>query len=291
MLPFAIYFAYVHTMPTYGDNSIAGTIRYKIDLIKDTEGERIILVGGSSSPYGTVCEEFEKAFNRPCINIGATAYLGWEFYMNILDSYAREGDVVVLAPEHILLKDDAVGHITVLTGIGEKKEAWKHVPLSYYPGLFMAHFQYTKFRIEYADRSPNGAIHSHFGPKGDVILERESELEEGFRSEDMILLKPELIYNKNLKLINKFNKKAEEKGITVLFAFAPVDELAIESSDEENKAFETAVVNKLDIPVVLDLETSMMEGKYFYDSNNHLTTAGAQIYTANLIEGLKAFIS
>lgn len=290
-LPFMIYFMYVHSMPSYGDNSIAGTIRYKIDLIKETEGERIILVGGSSSPYGTICDEFERAFDRPCINIGATAYLGWELYINILDSYARPGDVVVLAPEHILLKDDAVGHITVLTGIGESKDAWKHVPLRYYPGLFTAHFQYTKFRIEYSDRSPNGAIHSHFGPKGDVVIERESVLPEGYNDDDMISLKPELIYKRNLKLINKFSHKAAEKGITVLFAFAPVDELAIESTDEQNKAFENAVTEYIDIPCILDLDTSIMPGEFFYDSNNHLTSAGSEIYTAEMIKGLRPFIS
>ena len=291
IIPFAIYYGYIRSFPSYGDKSIGATIRYKIDLIQQTEGERIILVGGSSSPYGTICDEFEKIFDKPCINIGATAYLGLEYYINILDAYAREGDIVVLAPEHILYKGQSVDYCTMWISVGDDLDALRLIPISYYAGMFSAFKDYSALRKNSNDNATQGQINSHFGPKGDVIIERERLLESGYNIQDIIYLDKEQICWDNLKLINDFCKKAERKDISVYMAFAPVNKLAIATDNEENTAFEKAIREYINAEFLVDLDTSIMAGEYFYDSNNHLTTAGAKIYTANMIDGLKEYIS
>lgn len=79
----------------------------------------------------------------------------------------------------------------------------------------------------------------------------------------------------------------ERRKITVLFAFAPADRLAVVSDEEETADFAQGVEELLEIPVILPLSKAMMEGAYFYNSNNHLTTEGAQINTQNLIDGIR----
>lgn len=290
-LPFAIYAGYVYSLTPYGDGSIGATIRYKIDLLKETEGERIILVGGSSSPYGTICEDFEEVFDKPCINIGATAYLGLEYYINILENHARKGDTVVIGPEHILLQAESIDYTTVWIAIGEDWDAISLLPVSYYSGLFSTFKNYSGLRIADKDVPYGVRIHPYFGPKGDVIIERESILQSGYNREDIVQLSEDKIYWDNLDLINKFTRFAAKKGITVCFAFAPLNRLAVSSSDEQNRLFASSISDYIEAPIVVDFDTSIMNCEYFYDSNNHLTSAGAKIYTANMIEGLKKVLS
>lgn len=287
VMPFVLFFAYIHTLPSYGDKSIGATIRYKIDLIEQTEGERVILVGGSSSPYGTICTDIEKELERPCINIGATAYLGLEYYINILEKYSKPGDIIVIAPEHMLLMGESIDYTTMWISVGSDIDAIKCVPYSYYSGMFSSFYDYSKLRYDNRNKEENNGIHDHFGPKGDVVIGRESLLASGYNTQDIITFSSEKIFYDNLDLINRFYKKAEEQNIKVFFAYAPVDKLAIASSKESNMQFEHAVSEYVNTPVILDFETAVMEAEYFYDTNNHLTSEGAKIYTANLIEGLK----
>ena len=286
-MPFVLFFTYIHSLPSYGDKSIGATIRYKIDLIQQTEGERIILVGGSSSPYGTICSEIETELERTCINIGATAYLGLEYYINILEKYSKSGDIIVIAPEHMLLMGESIDYTTMWISVGSDIDAIKCVPYNYYSGMFSSFYGYSKLRYDSRNKEQSHGIHDHFGPKGDVVIEREALLASGYNTQDIITFSSDKIFYENLDRINKFYKKAKEQNIKVFFAFAPVDQLAISSSKEANEQFEQAVREYINTPVVLDFDTAVMEAEYFYDTNNHLTSEGAKIYTANLIEGLK----
>ncbi|MEG0180091.1 MAG: hypothetical protein RR654_11115, partial [Oscillospiraceae bacterium] len=145
-VPFAILFFYVQSLPSIHNKSIGATIRYKIELVKNTAQDtpRIILVGGSSSPYGTICSEFTKEFNLPCINIGATAYLGLEYYISAINKYARKGDIVIFAPETIILRDKNIDYFTMWTSVDNDKAALKCIPLSYYPGMAFSFLEYSK---------------------------------------------------------------------------------------------------------------------------------------------------
>ena len=112
-------------------------------------------------------------------------------------------------------------------------------------------------------------------------------LENGYVSGDPIDFSPERLYAENLERINRFAEKMERREITVLFAFAPADRLAVVSDEEETADFAQRVEELLEIPVILPLSKAMMEGEYFYNSNNHLTTEGAQSNTQNLIDGIR----
>ncbi len=285
-LPFALWVGILLAIPDHRGGSIAATIRYKADLMQTAEGPRVIFAGGSSSPYGTICAEVAQQLDCNAICVGATAYLGLPFYLQMLETYAEEGDVIVLAPEHSLLTGEAVDYSLVWEGAGRDPDVWRCVPASYLPGLFSSTAEYFKLKLE-ALSSGAGGYNEAFGPLGDVTLHREPLLASGYMEGDPIDLSPERIYAENLERINRFAKKMSRRGVTVLFAFAPTDRLAVVSSGEKTQAFAQAVGDALEIPVMLPLSKALMGGEYFYDSNNHLTTEGAQINTQNLIAGLR----
>ena len=286
-LPFALWIGVLLAIPDHRGGSIAATIRYKADLMQSTEGPRVIFAGGSSSPYGTVCAEVARQLDCNAICVGATAYLGLPFYLRLLEVYTEEGDVIVLAPEHSLLTGASVDYSLVWEGAGQDPDVWRCVPLSYLPGLFSTTAEYFKLKLE-ALSSGAGGYNEAFGPLGDVILYREPMLASGYVVGDPIDLSPDGLYAENLNRINRFAEKMSRRGITVFFAFAPTDRLAVVSGEEETAAFAQAVEDALEVPVILPLSEALMEGKYFYNSNNHLTTEGALINTQNLIDGLRA---
>jgi len=65
-----------------------------------TSPSRIFLVGGSGVPFGFDSPRLERAFQRTVVNLGITAGLGIEFFLNEVGQLARPGDWIVLSPEY-----------------------------------------------------------------------------------------------------------------------------------------------------------------------------------------------
>ena len=283
----AMFFVYVQSKPNIYADSLLGTVRYKVELIRDTPSPRIILVGGSSSPYGTVTADFEKAFGMPCINVGVTAYFGVDYYISMLNKYTRAGDIVIFAPEHISLRAQNVDYNTLWFAIGNHSPSLALVPLRYYPGMAFSYLSYAKEKLEILSWGEGkNERHKDFGPNGDVIAQRTTLLESGYNRDDIVTLNGDTPCNKTMRVLNRYYRKAQKNGVRAFFAFAPLDVLAVTSTEEEIAAYEAAIVDKLDMPVLGTVKQHLFGGEYFYDSNNHLTSEGAKANTALLIEAL-----
>ena len=99
----AAYFCYVQSLPAMYRGSLMGSVLAKQETLRGTEGARILVVGGSSVPYAIECETVAEQTGMPCIALGATAYLGIEYYLSLLHDELHEGDIVVIAPEFTML--------------------------------------------------------------------------------------------------------------------------------------------------------------------------------------------
>ena len=73
-----------------------------------------------------------------------------------------------------------------------------------------------------------------------------------------------------------------------MFAFPPVDKLAVISDENELAGLESYLRDEINAGFLNTLNDSLMEGQYFYNSNNHLTTEGEEIYTETLIRALRS---
>lgn len=301
-LPFALFIGAMFFVPDRFTGTLPGTLHYKIDLLQNTPGRRIIFAGGSASPYGIVCRDVEQATGRPTLCIGVTAYLGLDYYLKLLDRHARAGDTVVLMLENLLLRDVGTDYMVLWQAIGTDPDAWAAVPWAQWPGLTATAFRYGLQRIpegwsplraglrlaRYDTETEMGPHDPDFGPRGDVTLPRTALLASGYNTQDLIYLHGGAASEKALKMLQRFIARMQGRGVQVLFAHAPLDALCLTSDQNQNAAYGAAVEAALGVPVLVPMEEAVMPGEYFYDSNNHLTSEGAALYTARLLPRLLA---
>ncbi|MEJ7736755.1 MAG: hypothetical protein WKF97_04945 [Chitinophagaceae bacterium] len=72
----------------------------KNDLLANTPGPRIILVGGSNVSFGINSKILKDSLNLNPVNTALHAGIGLKFMLNSTIDYVRENDIVVLSPEY-----------------------------------------------------------------------------------------------------------------------------------------------------------------------------------------------
>lgn len=288
------YFAYVQSLPAMYRKSLMGSVYVRWQLVRDTEGPRVIVVGGSSVPYSIECETVAEAAGMPCIAMGATAYLGMEYYLALIDDSLHEGDVVVLAPEFTML-EDSVGYSLVWMAVENSPELIRRLPVRYLPSMALSFYEYGReklslYRSEGAPDKTPGQLFAEagFGPWGDVITPRESLLESGYDRNNTLAPDASSLSDAFVRAVNRFCSRARDAGATVVMTWAPFDELAFTGSEEDLDGLEARLKSEIDAVYAGSLRDCLLPGELFYDSNNHLTSEGARLRTQALLRDLAA---
>ena len=70
------------------------------------EGERVLVMGGSSVLFGVDTDELSRLLGKPAVNLGMHAGMGGLALLGYADSYSRPGDLLVISLEPDLLEGD-----------------------------------------------------------------------------------------------------------------------------------------------------------------------------------------
>ena len=98
-LPFAALGAVGFLLPAQFEKTFLGEFDNRVEELYATEGEKIVIIGGSSVSFGVDAELLEETLGRPVINFGLYATLGTKAMMDFSLDAIGEGDIVILAPE------------------------------------------------------------------------------------------------------------------------------------------------------------------------------------------------
>ncbi len=288
------YFCWVQSLPAMFRGSLMGSILIKHQLAQDTPGARILVVGGSSVPYSIQCETIQQQTGMPCIAMGATAYLGLEYYLSLLEDDLHQGDLVILAPEIAMLQDQ-ISYSTTWTAVENDPGLLAAVPLSYWPDMIANYYTYSRQKLDlYRQKgapaqSPLEEYQAFgFGPWGDLPEPRETLLESGYDKNNILTLTGDDLAPRVSRAIQAFAKKAQAAGARVVLTWAPFDELAYTGTDAQLDALQAQLEQQTGLVYLGSLAESMLPGELFYDSNNHLTSEGATLRTETLLEDLSA---
>ena len=83
-------------LPEQFGDTFMGELKYKYERLEQTEGKRIIFIGGSGTAFGYDCELTENLLKEyQTVNFGMYAGLGIRAVLDLSEDFIRNEDIVL----------------------------------------------------------------------------------------------------------------------------------------------------------------------------------------------------
>ena len=266
--------------------------------LADSQGKRLILVGGSSVAFGIDVALLEHmlaqyGYEYTVCPLGLYAAVGTSAMVELAQGQLRAGDIMVLAPEPT---DE-----TLSTYFGASAY-WKCAEES--PDLLAANsaqrsalagnyisFLQERVSICLSGQFPQGEgayTKSAFEENGNMNFYRAGNaMILGWDTGAPVDLAAVSISSDFAQQVNDCCEIARKRGAAVYFSFSPVNQSAIEGDAEAGAAaYFRVCLDAFDCPIISDPNRYILDSGWFYDSNFHLNSAGAVLRTCLLAEDL-----
>jgi len=296
------------TDPVYS-GTYYDTFPDKMDYLMSKENEKkIVLFSGSSTRFGFDSPMIEEAFDCAVCNMGVFAYTGALAQLDMITDFMQEGDILVHTPEFDAAKrqfcSDKKIDAVLFYMCESNYDLLRLLDLREYTDVNGALHTYLSERTKLSGKS-YAQIPSMFDEDGNPV-DTPSYNEEG----DYIVYRPDSdedtpIYNLPVEYtvsafpketyIDSYNEvcgKILSLGIHMVFDYAPRNRLALSESStpEARSELESYLEENILIPIIGNMEDSLVSGKILYGTDNHLSTNGVQIRTEQFIENLKKYM-
>ena len=87
-------------LPSVYEDTFLGEMKYKIKRLKETDGKRIVLIGGSGVPFGVRSDLIEKYLPEyKVVDFGMYASLGSDVMLDFAKARINQGDIIIFMPE------------------------------------------------------------------------------------------------------------------------------------------------------------------------------------------------
>lgn len=285
-------------LPVQFGDTFMGELKSKYERLKETSGKRIVLVGGSGVAFdcdSALMDDFFPSYE--IVNFGMYAGLGTKAVMNLSENYIHEGDIVILSPEQSeqtfsdyfngeYMWQAADGAFGMLRDL--KSENFEAM-LGNFPRFALEKLNY----IMKGQKPQTDSIYQKksFNTYGDIELNtcRENILPNGYDVNQKVRFTEDVVQPEFMDYMNDWAKRLEKKGAVVWYRYCPVNKLSVEDMDDL-AAYDVFLRQKLDFPVIGNLENSLMEAEWFFDTNFHLNQPGKEVNTVQLIRDMKAML-
>ena len=291
LFPFAVA---VLAPPVYS-NTFVGVLDEKVERLASIEEKKIVVIGGSSVAFGLDSALMEEHLGMPVVNFGLYAAIGTKAMLDLSLPHIGEGDIVVLAPEtdaqtlslyfhgENMWKavDDAPSLVLNLPSENQKEML----------GSIYAHAA-DKLSVLLSERpDPAGVYNSKsFNAYGDVSYPRAQNVMTLYYDPNTpISPDPSIVSEDFIAYVNEYISHCEEKGASVYYSFAPMNEAALAPSanEESLQAFADYLKKEIHCEQISLIDSYILDPAYFYDTNYHLNDVGVILRTKNLIEDIR----
>ena len=300
LLP-ALLLAVGASLPSLYGESYYAELAPLTERLDRADGNKIVLIGGSNIAFGVDVELLErlladKGYDYTVCPYGLYAAVGCSAMLSLSERALKKGDLVILAVEptdetmstyfgasaFLKCAEDAPWLLTRLNA--EQRRAAL--------GNFVSYLQ-ERLAILRSGQLPEAeGVYSRaaFGGNGNLDYPREGNIMAlGFDTTEPVDLKAVQIEEAFAEQVSDYCRKAARKGAQVWLSFSPVDRSALaEDSEEALLAFFTRCREAFACPVISDPGRYVLDAAWFYDSNFHLNSAGAQVRTVLLAEDILA---
>ena len=285
--------------PAQYDETFLGALRDKAALL-GAKGERprIIVAGGSGAAFGQNSELLTRLVpGYDVVNFGMYAGLGTAVMLDLAWPDLRAGDILIFSPEQSAqtlslyfnagsMWQAADGEFALLTRL-------RRADLSAMAGA-LADFAADKLACLRDGKPVPTDVYSRaaFNAWGDVAAIREANIMPGGYDPDMpVFFDPALLDADFAAFLRDYAARCERQGVTFLYRFCPMNAAAIPEGEASRLAdFAACLTARTGCTILGDPADSIMEAGWFYDTNFHLNSAGAQVNTISMAEALCDFL-
>ena len=280
----------------YGDTFL-GELPYKVDALAETGKNRIVVIGGSGVAFGQDSGLLERELaGYTVVNFGMYAGLGSTVMLDLAEDYIRAGDIVIFSPEQSQqtlslyfspesMWQAADGRFDLLTHLSGKDLGAMAGQLPYF-----AADKFRYFRDGTAP-SPEGIYRREaFDAYGDIADPQRAKniMAGGYDPDMMIDFSTELPSEEFVDRVNGFAAACKERGARFFYRFCPMNALAVtEAGWQQVDSYFDHLKRALDCEFLGSPRDSILDARWFYDTNFHLNSAGAVVNTAAMAAELK----
>lgn len=290
----AILLLWGFALPSQYGETFLGELSAQADRLSESDGKRIILVGGSSAPFSLRSDLLEAALpGYTVIDFGLYADIGTSVMLELLEPELRSGDLVIIAPEQNALNNNWSAD-SLWQGLDGRFDLLRRLSsdrleklLAAFPGFAGKKFRYF---LHGSPVPTDIYARSSFNRYCDIDspLRSANTMPGGFDSTQPISFALEVLDEDFVSALNDFATKAAERGAKVYFRFAPMNRAALDGTDPD--AFYDHLRSRLHFPILGDPNRSILDSGWFFDTNFHLNSSGAVYFTRVLLDDLKILL-
>lgn len=300
-LPLVLTLCLNFLLPDPFEKTFVGALDEKYERLMNTEGEKIVIVGGSSVAFGIDSEIIEEYTEMPVVNFGLYAALGTKLMLDLSRSGIGSGDIVLITPE---ISEQTLSLYTntelTLRAVGSRADIMSKLPTDDLLSLLSGLWDYTAEKLEYYKRSLESEELGYMSASGiyssenfnalcDLISSGEENVMPGYYdTNNMIDPSPSVCSGEFIDYLNEYIAFCRERGATVYFNFCPMNERGFVGGYDSGALGELAdyLSGALDCDIIGMPERSVLGAGYFYDTNFHLNNSGRVKYTVELTKDL-----
>ena len=293
--------------PVYSGNYFA-SFADKFDRLFSLAGQRkLVLFSGSSARFGYDSAMLDEAFeDYDVVNMGVFAYTGATPQLLLILRCMGEGDILLHSPEfdavqrqfctrsdledNFFCMMEANYDMVSLLDLRECSSAFTGLTayLSVKAGMEPKSYSLSPSGF---DEDGNPVAEPSYNEYGDYCLYRPNSEDDrpiyGLPVDYTVRSFPKAQF---LDPLNAMYQRFLDRGVRVYFTYAPRNRLAV-SADSTRPAraeLDVWLRENLCVPVISDIEDSLVSGIYLYGTDNHLSTEGVVLRTQQIIRDLKA---
>jgi hypothetical protein len=284
----------------YGHHTIdsAGrcrSVQEKVELGLNLGSPKIVFIGGSSVHWGINAEEAGRALQRDGLNFGTFAALGPELILWEARKVLNRGDVAVLAFEYSMYSERSLSSDAISYALGCEQSFLAAMTPAQFVRTALASdpsrlFQVLRWSLR-TERTEDDAASGplarseHGDPAARSFRDASSEIQERLKLYRPLTIQVE--ENSALsRAIEKFGIWAAAHGVTV-YATWP-NTIAFDAYKDDPAFNEIrALYASKGIKLLGDPQVAMYPAALFYDTQYHLSRAGIEKRTRDLLTVLK----
>ncbi len=287
LTPLFSLFGMAFLTPSVYDESFVGVLDEKVERLYTLEKSKIVIIGGSSVAFGIDSELLSEQTGKEVVNFGLYAALGTKVMLDLSRRGIHRGDTVILMPEADAQTMSLYFNAEMAwRAIEDKPSLLFSLPIDNVLSMLGSLYHFVQDKCAYlreGKKSRTNDIYAaeNFNEYGDLAAYRGANtMTGGVDQNGKITLGEDLLSDDFIAYVNDYIAYCQKKGATVYFGYCPMNEAALtDKSDAALDAYAALLQEKFSCPFLGDVHDAVMDKGYFYDTNFHLNSIGAENHT------------